>query len=121
MPPINLVQLIKGLVPIVLFAPCSDHLYELRDWAVRDAFKPWHSTQFFSAGKGTGVRKKCQHMTAGQLTFRPLTDDENFNQLTVLLHSAYKVWGDRDLKLLATHQTSERTKQRCAEGETLIA
>ena len=58
---ISLVELIRGLVPIVLIAYGSGHIYGLGSWAAREAFKPWHSTQFFPEVRARDVSSHARN------------------------------------------------------------
>jgi len=49
MAPVNLGELIKGIMPIVLAALALGHLGELRTWAAREAFRPSTPHVFFPA------------------------------------------------------------------------
>jgi len=55
------------------------------------------------------------------LVLRSLRPDEDFVYLTQLLRRAYQIWADQGLRFQATHQPPEKTKDRCAEGHTIIA
>ena len=45
----NIVDLVKGLLNVALIALAVGHQGDLRTWAAREAFKPWHTPHFFLA------------------------------------------------------------------------
>jgi len=45
--PVNLVELIKGLLPIVITALALGHLGDLRTWAAYETFRSWRPHPFF--------------------------------------------------------------------------
>jgi len=52
---------------------------------------------------------------------RFLRESDDFDKITALLHRAYKKWADQGLRFLASYQDTAKTKQRCAEGHTIVA
>ncbi|MCB0712828.1 MAG: GNAT family N-acetyltransferase [Ignavibacteriae bacterium] len=56
-----------------------------------------------------------------QITIRPIQDDDSMEELTTLLHRAYKRLGDMGLRYFATHQTVEQTRRRVEQGECFVA
>lgn len=52
---------------------------------------------------------------------RSLTENDDFEKITRVLHRAYKKWADKGLRFLATYQDASMTRQRCAEGQTIVA
>jgi GNAT superfamily N-acetyltransferase len=57
----------------------------------------------------------------GQVTVRRLKKSDSFDELTTLLHRAYKGQVEMGLKPLAGRQDVATTKKRCEAGETYIA
>jgi len=55
------------------------------------------------------------------LVIRPLSQSDSLQQLTDLLHRAYKTLADMGLRYLATHQSEEITRQRIARGTCFLA
>lgn len=55
------------------------------------------------------------------LILRPLQESDSFDEMTVLLHIAYKPLAEMGLRFLATHQDSATTQQRCLSGYTFVA
>lgn len=47
MSPVNLVDLLKGLLPIVMVASSLGHLNDLRRWAAFEVSRSWQSRLFF--------------------------------------------------------------------------
>lgn len=60
-------------------------------------------------------------MNPDDITIRPLADADSLEELTDLLHRAYKVLADMGLKYLATHQDVEMTRQRAERGRCFVA
>lgn len=54
-------------------------------------------------------------------SIRPLSPDDDLDELTRLLHRAYASLGARGLRYLATHQDVGTTRARIARGEALVA
>lgn len=55
------------------------------------------------------------------VSLRTLSPNEDFHYLTKLLHQSYKIWADQGLRFLATHQSVDKTIERCNEGHTILA
>lgn len=55
------------------------------------------------------------------LILRPLQESDSFDEMTALLHIAYKPLADMGLRFLATHQDSITTQERCLSGYTFVA
>jgi len=60
-------------------------------------------------------------MTPDDITIRPIADTDSLEELTDLLHRAYKVLADMGLKYVATYQDVKVTRRRIARGTCLIA
>lgn len=56
-----------------------------------------------------------------QITIRPVQESDSLEELTELLHRAYKRLGDMGLRYLATHQTVEQTQSRVKQGKCFVA
>jgi GNAT superfamily N-acetyltransferase len=54
------------------------------------------------------------------IEIRPLAESDSLEELTGLLHRAYKKQADRGLRFLASHQDVSVTKQRIEEGECYV-
>lgn len=52
---------------------------------------------------------------------RPIAGDDSIEELTELLHRAYKVLADMGFRFFATHQTPEQTLSRIRSGECFVA
>jgi GNAT superfamily N-acetyltransferase len=52
---------------------------------------------------------------------RLIRPDDNYQELTDLLHRAYGVLAARGMKFLASHQDEKMTRERAAEGECYVA
>jgi len=52
---------------------------------------------------------------------RPIRDDDSIDDLTALLHRAYRALADMGFRYTATHQTPEVTRKRLAGSSGLIA
>ncbi len=59
--------------------------------------------------------------TEAPLRIRPLRDSDSLEELTELLHRAYRVLADMGLRFLATHQDVATTKRRVASGHCFVA
>lgn len=55
------------------------------------------------------------------VSIRPLTADDSIEELTLLLHRAYKRLADMGLKYVATHQSPDITRKRIGTGVCLVA
>ncbi len=55
------------------------------------------------------------------IIIRPWSDQDSVEELTTLLHRAYKVLADLGLRFLATHQDMETTRERISTGKCFIA
>ncbi len=55
------------------------------------------------------------------VTIRPLDETDSLEELTALLHRAYKYLADLGLKFLATHQDVETTRHRAQAGDCFVA
>ena len=64
---------------------------------------------------------KTKMTILNNLIIREYSPDDSLEELTLLLHSAYKQLADMNLKYLATHQTVETTKERIERGSCFIA
>lgn len=60
-------------------------------------------------------------MNLDDITIRPLATDDSLEELTDLLHCAYKKLADMGLRYLATHQDVATTRKRVNEGRCFIA
>lgn len=67
------------------------------------------------------MRDLSRQMTQDDITIRPLQDTDSLEELTDLLHRAYKRLADMGLRFLATHQDVETTRRRIAAGECFAA
>jgi len=56
-----------------------------------------------------------------RVTIRPLAPDDSFDELTELLHRAYRQLAEMGLKYLATHQDVEITRKRVSHGTCFVA
>lgn len=56
-----------------------------------------------------------------RLIIRTLRPDDSFDELTELLHRAYRVLADMGLRFLATHQDVDTTRSRVATGTCFVA
>lgn len=54
-------------------------------------------------------------------TIRELQPSDSIEELTLLLHRAYKQLADMGLRFLATHQDVETTRKRCNAGVCFVA
>lgn len=54
------------------------------------------------------------------VTLRELSDQDSFEELTELLHLAYAPLAEQGLRYLATHQSSDKTKDRCNGAKTIV-
>ena len=57
----------------------------------------------------------------GQIKIRPLSESDSLEELTDLLHRAYRVLADMGLRFLATHQDVATTKRRVSAGHCFVA
>lgn len=57
----------------------------------------------------------------GRIAFRFLTDADDFDAITKMLHRAYAPLAQSGLRFLASHQPSEVTRKRTARGDTILA
>ena len=57
----------------------------------------------------------------GRITVRPLAKSDSFEELTMLLHRAYRGQVEMGLRPLAGRQDVATTKKRCEAGETYVA
>lgn len=55
------------------------------------------------------------------LLIRPLGPDDSMEELTILIHEAYRPLGEAGMRYLATHQDAATTARRAAEGECSVA
>ena len=55
------------------------------------------------------------------ILIRPITKEDSLEELTELLHRAYKALGDMGLRYFATHQTVEQTRGRVESGDCFVA
>ncbi len=55
------------------------------------------------------------------ILIRPISPEDSLEELTGLLHRAYKQLADMGLRYLATHQTVEQTRRRVESGECFVA
>lgn len=55
------------------------------------------------------------------LVVRPIHNDDSLEELTHLLHRAYKPLAEMGLRYFATHQTVEQTRSRVEAGECFVA
>jgi ribosomal protein S18 acetylase RimI-like enzyme len=60
-------------------------------------------------------------VTFTNLKIRPLRETDSLEDLTELLHRAYKKLADVGLQYLATHQTAEITRTRISKGTCYVA
>jgi len=54
------------------------------------------------------------------ITIRPLNERDSLDELTDLLHRAYRPLAEAGLRYLATHQDVEMTRRRIAKGECYV-
>lgn len=54
------------------------------------------------------------------LLIRPIAETDSIEELTDLLHRAYKVLADMGFRFFATHQTPEQTRSRISRGECYV-
>ena len=54
------------------------------------------------------------------MLIRPLAESDSLEELTGLLHRAYKRLADMGLKYYATHQSPEATRERTEKGTCLV-
>src|SRR5215471_11060392 len=57
----------------------------------------------------------------GAITIRRLAPTDSFDELTTLLHRAYRGQVEMGLRPLAGRQDAATTKRRCEHGETFVA
>ena len=55
------------------------------------------------------------------VTIRPLGPDDSLEELTELLHRAYRKLAEMGLKYLATHQTVDITRKRISHSKCFVA
>lgn len=55
------------------------------------------------------------------VTIRRFEEHDSYEELTELLHAAYKELADLGFRYLATHQDAETTRERCRDGECYLA
>ncbi len=60
-------------------------------------------------------------MNLTPITIRALTPEDSLEELTALLHRAYKQLADMGLRYLATHQDVATTRRRVANGHCFVA
>ena len=58
--------------------------------------------------------------THSGLLIRPIAETDSIEELTDLLHRAYKVLADMGFRFFATHQTPEQTRSRISRGECYV-
>ena len=56
-----------------------------------------------------------------KVVIRPLHPEDSLEEMTELLHRAYKSLADMGLRYFATHQTVAQTKSRVESGECFVA
>lgn len=61
------------------------------------------------------------HTTTQSFLIRPIRTSDSLDELTELLHAAYKPLGEMGLRFFATHQTVEQTRDRVESGECFVA
>ncbi len=59
--------------------------------------------------------------TKSDIVIRPLHESDSMEELTSLLHRAYKYLADLGLRFLATHQDVETTRHRVQAGDCFVA
>ena len=57
----------------------------------------------------------------GDIVIRPLRPDDSLEEITSLLHRAYKKNADLDIHFVASHQTHDVTQERLDQGTAFIA
>lgn len=57
----------------------------------------------------------------GDVTIRPIQETDSFEEMTELLHRAYRVLADRGLRFVATYQDALVTRRRAMRGLCFIA
>lgn len=57
----------------------------------------------------------------GELIIRRLRDSDSLDELTVLLHRAYKQLADMGMRFFATYQSIDDTRNRVTGGECFVA
>ncbi len=55
------------------------------------------------------------------ITIRELQTEDSFEEITELLHNAYRPLSEMGLRFVATYQDVKTTRDRCKEGYTLLA
>jgi ribosomal protein S18 acetylase RimI-like enzyme len=55
------------------------------------------------------------------MIIRPLNDSDDLNELTALLHLAYKKLADQGFRFLATYQDVAKTRERLKDAECFVA
>jgi len=60
-------------------------------------------------------------MNLADVTIRPLKPEDSIEELTLLLHRAYKRLADMGLNYLATYQDSATTQKRVDRGQCFVA
>lgn len=60
-------------------------------------------------------------VTTSIFHIRPFSETDSLDELTSLLHLAYKKLADQGFRFLATHQDAQTTKERIKEGECFVA
>lgn len=56
----------------------------------------------------------------GTFFIRALNADDSYEEITHLLHKAYKPLAEMGLRFVATYQDVAMTKERCLEGKTFV-
>ena len=60
-------------------------------------------------------------MPPDSIEIRPWSDSDSIDELTSLLHAAYAIWKERDVRFFATHQTPADTLDRISCGQCFVA
>src|SRR5690242_14231846 len=60
-------------------------------------------------------------MRTVQVTIRRLSDEDSLDDLTGLIHRAYKTMADQGHNATGSYQTVETTRLRCSEGTCFVA
>ncbi len=55
------------------------------------------------------------------MLIRPWREGDSISELTTLLHQAYAVWAERDIRFTATDQSEEKTLERITDTFTFVA
>lgn len=67
------------------------------------------------------IRSPFIRLMSGAVIIRPLSESDDIDEITELLHRAYRRNAEQNLHFVATHQDSDTTRERLARGKAFIA